>query len=385
MSRRSGEILRKNFATKRERSNSPRTSVYDRLGPQGSHIPQSVKTEDTCRYILKSGHCRFGDDCSYNHGPIDSILGDTNVQDGSNEIHSPIVHSSFLEKNIQNDSHIDGKVSSSNFNDRRPSEMSQIKDSIRKHISRPSKLRTSDISKHINIISKKNTKAQVQMGSVVHRGSKNSKFCSLDDLVLNKISCRIEASTKESLIHDLSLNKETSLSSDSCHSGDELDSSTDSISDNEGVIQDIQISGMKSREKALSSISESSFSSVPSTDRKFSGKKKRSLLISNRKLEEKDTVFDHKLKIKRDTSKCVAKFDIPDIPVKGPENISKNTPNRFSQVCSHKLSKKHCKRKSYSHSEEGSKFRKEHNKDKKRNLKSNSGEFSALMHRYMGA
>ena len=375
MSRRSSESLRKNLLTMRERSSSPRTSVYDRLGPPGSHVLESLKIEET--YLLKNGHCRFGDECSFDHGPIAVILsnGNNNTHDGPIALNSPIVGSDngYLEKCNQNESHIDGKVSSSNLIDRRSAEISQIKDSIRRHISRSSKLRNSESSKNIEIAIKKNTRSQMQMGSVVHRGSKNTKVGSIDGRVVNNISYRIQPATKESINLDLSLDREPSITSDSCYSGDERDSSTDSISENDGVIQEIKIFGTKSREKALSSISESSFSSVPSTDRKVSGKKKRSLLITNHKLEGvKDTIFDHKMN--RDTSLSVTKFDNLDMHMKSHDKIGKIDSSKDFQFNSHKFSKKNCKRKSYSHSEEGIKFKKEHNKDKKRIAKSNTGE-----------
>ena len=378
MSRRSGEPMRKNIVTMRERSTSPRTSVYDRLGPPGSHVPQNVIPEDTCRYILKSGHSRFEDECAYDHGTTPVILNsDNNMQDGAHELHSTLVgtDNTFLDKNkaLEND----GKVNSVNLTERRSSEMSHIKDSIRKHISRPIKLGNCDGSKNKEMTTKKNTRIQMQMGSVVHRGSKSSKIGSFDERSI--VSCRKQSATRESLINNLTLDKEPSITSDSCYSGDERDSSTDSISDNDCVIQNITSFGTKSREKALSSISESSFSSVPSTDKKVSGKKKKTLLIPNRRLNcMKEIICDHKMKMKRDSSLALPKCDNLEIIIKGPEIIGKNLSSQEFQYCCHKYSKKHCKRRSYSHTEEGGKFKKDHN-SKKRLSKSNTGE---LLHIY---
>ncbi|KAI6648756.1 hypothetical protein LOD99_7143 [Oopsacas minuta] len=368
MSRDQSDSIRANISVTHLKSTSPRTSVYDRLGPPGLHAP-TIKSEDTCRYILKNGHCRFGDECTYYHTPSHALTN----QDYSGEVTqflSSTVESNILyrEKSEFESTPNDCNISSNTFPERKLVEIDQIKGNIRKHISGSSNI--------VNIedpLFKKvcNSRVHKQMGSVVQRGCKNLKIQSSEEhnLVNDKIK-----SISSSVHRNTSLDRDQSMTSDSFNSGDERDSSTDSISENETLV--LGVSKVKDfGEKALSSISESSFSSVPSTDKTPSQKKKslrnakRTSRVCSAKVidsvSKRDNMhgincYNHDLKHRPATSQMVAA-------------------NTAVPVHSHKFFKKHSKRiKSFSFPEDCSRYRKDHHRDKKRISKSNQGNIFAF-------
>ena len=358
MSRKSGDTIRCKSSSKPCKSNSPRTSVYDRLGPPGL-VSQPMKNEETCRYILKNGHCRFGNECTYDHGPSISVMQEvTQVLSPSVE-----VDSLFLDTNNPESIYQEGRVSINFSVEKKISEMDQIKDNIRRHISGASKANTLDDK---DALTTKNSRGLKHMGSVVQRGCKNIQVPQLEDHIDCKDRRLFKPLIATSLLQNPSSDKETTLTSESFGSGDDKDSSTDSMSGNEGVVLEMN-SSKDFKGKALSSISESSFSSIPSNDKMTTGRKKREIHSTSRvSKDSRDKLLDNV--VKKNNRSIHVKCDNNSLKVGKRNDVLSSRSYRSN---SNKYLKKHYKR-IKSISDEANKYKKDH-RDKKRLPRSNKG------------
>ena len=363
MSRRNGDAIRCKSASKKCKSNSPRTSVYDRLGPPGL-VSQPIKNEETCRYILKNGHCRFGNECTYDHGPSIPVThpitsGEvTQVQSSSVVVDSVLIATNKPEVLFQ-----DGRISINSTGGKKISEIDQIKDNIRRHISGSSKTNNFDGKES----PAKNSRGLKHMGSVVQRGCKSAQVPQSEDHSDIKDK-RLFNLIPTSILQNPCLDKETSLTSESFGSGEDKDSSTDSISGNEALVLEMT-SSKDFKDKALSSISESSFSSVPSNEKMTSGRKKRDIHSTSRVSKDpRGRSLDNV--VKKNYHSNFTKHDNSSLKI--PHKRSDVLSSRPIRSSSHKYLKKHYKR-IKSISDEFNKYKKDHHRDKKRLSRSNQG------------
>ena len=376
MSRRNTDATRCKSSSKQCKSISPRTSVYDRLGPPGL-ISQPMKNEETCRYILKNGHCRFGNECTYDHGPSISVThallpGEvTRISSNSFDGDSILLNANKSEGLFQ-----DGKISVNSNCEKKISEMDQIKDNIRRHISGTSKVNNLD-DKDTPIT--KNLRGLKHMGSVVQRGCKSTIQVTQLDVNSNvQDNLFFNPLNPTSILQNPSFDKETSLTSESFVSGDDKDSSTDSMSGNETLVLEMT-SSKDFRDKALSSISESSFSSVPSNDKIATGRKNRELHSTSRvSKDQRERALD--FVGGKNNRANVTKYDNNCLKI-APKRSDVLSP-RPLRSSSHKYLKKHYKR-IKSISDEFNKYKKDHHRDKKRLSRSNQGIYSLMCCHYV--
>lgn len=370
MSRRNGDSIRCKSSNKPCKSISPRTSVYDRLGPPGL-VSQTTKNEDTCRYIFKNGHCRFGNECTYDHGPSTSVIH--SISSGEvTQLLSPSVDldSLFIDTSNSECVFSDGKISNNPTAEKKISEMDQIKDNIRRHISGTSKVIILD-ENDAHVV--KNSRGLKHMGSVVQRGCKSNQVPQLEDHIDCKDKRLFKPLISTSLLQNPSLDKEPSLTSESFGSGDDKDSSTDSMSGNEALV--LEMTSCKDfKDKALSSISESSFSSVPSNDKMTTGRKKREIHETTRVSKDtRERLIDSVTKKNIRSNHAKYDHDYTKIAPKRSDLLSL----RSCRSNSHKYLKKHYKR-IKSTPDEVNKCKKDHHRDKKRLSRSNQGMYLLL-------